>query len=95
MVSDTPIDASGSVPGVTGTAKNGVELVRLLASSDRIGPCFTSHWMQFAYGRSIDASKDACNVQSLQSAFKGAGYNIKELLLSLTQTDAFLYRTAE
>jgi hypothetical protein len=95
VVYDTPIDASGAVPGVSGTAKNGVELVRLLANSDRIGPCFASHWMQFAYGRSIHASADACNVQSVQTAFKGAGFNIKELLLALTQTDAFLYRTAE
>lgn len=95
MVYDTPIDASGSVPGVTGTAKNGVELVRLLATSEAIGPCFSSHWMRYAYGRSIDASADACNQQSLRTAFKGAGYNIKELLVALTQTDAFLYRTAE
>jgi hypothetical protein len=94
-VYDTPIDASGSVPGVQGAAKNGVELVRLLATSERIGSCFTSHWMQFAYGRSIDASADACNVQTTHTAFKGAGYNVRELLVALTQADAFLYRTAE
>lgn len=95
MVYNTPIDASGAVPGVAGAAKNGVELVRLLATSDKVGPCFASHWLQFAYGRSIDANADTCNVQSLQTAFAGAGYNIKELLVALTQTDAFLYRTAE
>ena len=31
MSYDTPIDASGAVPGVDGMAANGVELVKLLA----------------------------------------------------------------
>jgi len=91
---DTVIDAHGSVPGVDGTAKNGVELVQLLATSLEVGPCFASHWMRFAYGRSLDDA-DICNRQSVQNAFKSSGYNVKQLLLSLTQTDAFLYRTAQ
>lgn len=95
MVYDTPIDASGAVPGVTGAAKNAVELSRLLATSPMIGTCFASHWMQFGYGRSVDSTADACNLQSVQDTFKGTGYNVKELLLALTQADAFLYKTAQ
>lgn len=95
MVYDTPIDASGAVPGVTGTAKNAVELSRLLATSPMVGNCFASQWMQFGYGRSMDNSLDACNLQSVQNTFKGAGFNIKELLLALTQADAFLYKTTQ
>lgn len=95
MAYDTPIDASGSVPGVAGTAANGVELVRLLATSPQIGNCLATNWMQFAYGRSIDATADACNLQSVQGAFQSGGYNVKKLLLALTQADAFLYRKAE
>jgi hypothetical protein len=95
MAYDTPIDASGAVPGVTGTAKNAVELSRLLATSPMIGNCFASQWMQFGYGRSVDTSADACNLQSVQNTFKGAGFNVKELLLALTQADAFLYKTAQ
>lgn len=94
MTYDTPIDASGSVPGVNGVARNGVELVRLLASSDAVQNCFASHWMRFAFGRSLD-SADSCNRDSVQSAFKTSGYNVKQLLLALTQSDAFLYRSAE
>jgi hypothetical protein len=92
---DTYIDASGSVPGTPGAAKNAVELVRLLATSPKVGDCFASNWIQFAYGRSIDATADACTVASVQGAFKAAGYNIKQLLLALTQTPAFLQRTAQ
>jgi hypothetical protein len=95
MVYDTPIDASGAVPGVEGSAKNAVELVKLLATSEAVGTCFAHYWMQFAYGRSIDTEADKCNVHSVESSFKGAEFNVKELLLALTQTDAFLYRSAE
>jgi len=94
MTYDTPIDASGSVPGVDGTAKNAVELVQLLAKSSDVGNCFASHWMRFAYGRSL-AEGDACNQQTVGNAFKEAGYNVKQLLLTLTQSDGFLFRTAQ
>jgi len=91
---DTPIDASGSVPGVSGTAKNAIELVQLLATSPDVESCFASHWMRFAYGRSL-ADADGCNQQTLVNAFKDGGYNVKQLLLALTQSDGFLYRPAQ
>ena len=91
---DTPIDASGSVLGVAGTAQNGVELVKLLATSPAIESCFASHWMRFAYGRSL-ATDDTCNTQNVMTTFTNANYNVKQLLLALTQSDGFLYRAAE
>jgi len=91
---DTPIDASGSVPGVSGTAQNAVELMQLLATSSEVESCFASHWMRFAYGRSL-TDADGCNQQTLVNAFKDGGYNIKQLLLALTQSDGFVYRPAQ
>jgi hypothetical protein len=90
---DTPIDPSGSVPGVMGTASGPIELVRLFASSEETQACFAKNWMQFAYGRVLD-SADECTRQSVQAAFKSANYDVKKLLLELTQTDAFRYRPA-
>jgi hypothetical protein len=87
---DTPIDATGSVPGVDGTSTNPVEFVRLLASSQEMQSCFATNWMQFAYGRVLDAQDD-CNKQTVNVAFQNANYNVKQLLLALTQTDAFHY----
>jgi hypothetical protein len=92
---DTPIDASGAVPGVDGTAANGIELVKLLATSPEVGTCFASHWIRFTYGRSLDSTADACNQQSVDTAFASNGYNIKQLLLAITQSDGFLYRPAQ
>jgi len=94
-VYNTMIDASGSVPGVEGSAKNAIELVQLLAKSPDVGNCFASHWMRFAYGRSLASDGDACNQQMVDNAFKDAGYNIKQLLLTLTQSDGFLFRPAQ
>jgi hypothetical protein len=94
MTYDTPIDASGAVPGVSGSAQNGVELVKLLATSPEIESCFASHWMRFTYGRSLEGG-DSCNQQAVMNAFTGANYNVKQLLLALTQSDGFLYRSAE
>ena len=94
MTYDTPIDASGSVPGVTGTATNAVELVGLLATSSEVESCFASHWMRFAYGRSLETRR---RLQPAVGADRvpGAGYNVKQLLLALTQSDGFLYRPAQ
>ncbi len=90
---DTPIDSSGSVPGVMGTASGPVDLVRLLASSEETQACFAKNWMQFAYGRVLDTG-DECTRRSVEAAFKAANYDVKQLLLELTQTDAFRYRPA-
>lgn len=91
---DTPIDPSGAVPGVEGAASGPVELVRLLASSEETQTCFATNWMQFAFGRVLDATDD-CNRQTVDAAFKSADYNVKELLLAVTQTDAFQYLPVE
>jgi hypothetical protein len=98
---DTPIDPSGAVPGV-GPAKNAVELVKLIAQSEEAENCFAQHWMRFGYGRSIELvtpagtqGADACSAQSIQAEFKKGGFNVKQLLLALTQSDGFLYRPAQ
>ncbi len=86
------IDASGSVPDTDGTVNGPIELVQKIAGAEATQTCFASHWADFAYGRKLDQSEDdVCTQQGLNSAFKASGYNVKQLLLSLTQTDAFLY----
>ncbi len=87
------IDASGSVPGVQGTVNGPVELAAKVAEAEQTHACFALHWLNFAYGRTMDAS-DTCLKQSVQAAFAESGYDVKQLLLSLTQTDAFLYLPA-
>jgi hypothetical protein len=87
------IDTSGAVPGTQRTVRNAVELAQAVAAEAETQACFVSHWLDFAYGRSLQPADaaDACLKERVETAFKASGYNVKQLLLDLTQTDAFLY----
>ena len=52
-----------------------------------------TQWFRFAYGRA-ESADDTCSLGELGNAFSDAGYDIRKLLVALTQTDAFLYRKA-
>ena len=90
-----PVDASGVLPDkdVAGTFTGAIELENKLAKSQDVQNCYVGQWLTFAYGR-VESPDDACNRASLQGAFTSAKGNIRQLLLALTQTDAFLYRPA-
>jgi hypothetical protein len=45
--------------------------------------------MNFGYGRTL-TDAEACGVESVRKKFKESNYNVQELLLALTQSDAFL-----
>lgn len=90
-----PVDASGKLSGtdVNGTFNGVRELAETLATSDDVKSCYSKMWFRFAYGRG-ETKEDECNLQQIDQAFEQSGGNVKELLVSLTQTDAFLYRLA-
>jgi len=88
------IDANGSSP-LIGTFSGPTELAKRMAESPDAQQCFASNWVNFAYGRTVPPTgSDSCSVYSVQTKFKEAGYNVKELLLALTQSDAFVYLPA-
>jgi len=90
---DVMIDASGQVPG--GSLINGpVELVKALAATEDAQNCFAQHWQEFGFGKTLDKD-DACTQAAIANAFKASGGHIKQLLVALTQTDAFLYLPAK
>jgi len=73
------------------TAERAATVGATLAGSKDARNCYAGKWLAFGYGR-VETAQDACNRQSLQDAFSAANGNIKQLLVALTQTDAFLYR---
>jgi hypothetical protein len=89
------IDASGALPGIGGKFDNAVGMIDEIAEADETHACFVSHWLNFASGRLIDADDEPCVAARMKIAFKESGYNVKRLLLELTQSDAFLYMPAE
>jgi Protein of unknown function (DUF1592)/Protein of unknown function (DUF1588)/Protein of unknown function (DUF1587)/Protein of unknown function (DUF1595)/Protein of unknown function (DUF1585) len=87
------IDASGSTPVLATPFIGGVELGKSLAASETAQACFASQWLNFAYGR-LAGEREACTSDQVKAAFKAAGYNVKALLVALTQTNEFLQLAA-
>jgi hypothetical protein len=89
------VDASGSVSGtdIEGAFNGPVELAHKLAGSKQARGCVATQWFRFAQGRLEDPTRDACSLGALTGAFDKAGGDLKELLVALTQTDAFLLRS--
>jgi hypothetical protein len=90
------IDASGEVvltEDIDGNYDGAVELADALAESTQVQECVSSQWFRFAYNRTVTPD-DACSLEQLNQVFADSGFDIKTLLVELTQTNAFLYRRA-
>jgi hypothetical protein len=88
--------ATGSIePGenadVSGPFDGPTALGDRLASSDAVKRCMALNWFRYANGRSESAA-DVCELATVSSRFAASGYTVKELILALTQTSAFLHR---
>ncbi len=89
-----PIDATGTTPLLPKPFNGAIELGQQLAESPEVQDCFATQWMSYGYGRNVKADTEVCSMNEVHTKFKDAGYNIKSLLLDLTQSDAFLYLPA-
>jgi Protein of unknown function (DUF1592)/Protein of unknown function (DUF1588)/Protein of unknown function (DUF1595)/Protein of unknown function (DUF1587)/Protein of unknown function (DUF1585) len=89
------VDTSGHINGtdVSGPYNGPVELGKKLAGSKQAQDCAATQWFRFANGRMEDSARDACSLNSVKAAFQQSGGDLKELLVALTQTDAFLLRS--
>jgi len=85
---DSVISASLDIDG---TVANPLELGKKFAASNEAQQCYLAQNFRFFYGRDFDAF-DVCSRAQLAQAWKASGFNLKEMLLALTQTDTFLYR---
>ena len=86
-----------STRDANGPASNPAQLGELLAKSEEVRACYVTKSFRFFYGRDTDPA-DACSLAQLSKSFEGKAYSLSELLIALTQTDAFLYlpvRTSE
>ncbi len=90
-----PVDASGSLTGtdIDGDFDGVTDLANKLAASEDVKSCYTKMWFRYVSGRS-ETKDDECSLDQIGEAFAGSGGNVKELLVALTQTDAFMFRAA-
>jgi hypothetical protein len=89
------LDARGSITGIdtAGSFDGALQLIARLAPSRDVHNCHVRKWMETGYGRPVVAA-DACSQAELERGFTNTGGNIRELMINLTQTEAFLYRPA-
>jgi hypothetical protein len=89
-----PVDAQGELSGtdIDGSFSGAPELAQRLARSPMVSDCMATQWFRFGYGRE-EAKEDACTLGTLRTAFATSGGNIRDLLIALTQTDAFMFRS--
>jgi hypothetical protein len=94
---ESGISCAGKAEGTKyQTACNGscaTELVRRLATNEEVMACFPQRWLDYAYGQTLekDSPDDTCNREALTQSFVASGYNVKQLLVAISQTDGFLY----
>ncbi len=90
------VDAVGDVvqtDDLDGTYDGAIELAQALATSTQVQECVSSQWFRFSYNRSV-TPEDSCSLDQINETFVASNFNVRELLVALTQTNAFLYRRA-
>jgi Protein of unknown function (DUF1592)/Protein of unknown function (DUF1588)/Protein of unknown function (DUF1587)/Protein of unknown function (DUF1585)/Protein of unknown function (DUF1595) len=91
-----PIDTTGQFVGtrdINESFDGVIEMAALLARSEQVQDCVAKQWLTFALGRGIETG-DTCSVAPVQDAFTASGGNLSDLMIQITQSEAFLYRRA-
>lgn len=90
-----PVDASTVLPfeegtGLSGGVEDAIELSRAIADSPLSGDCMVENWFRYALGRAAQPA-DRCSVRRSQEALHASSGEVRELLVALVTSDAFLY----
>jgi hypothetical protein len=90
------VDDSGEILRSTdanGPFKGARQLAEKLAASGQVRDCVATQWFRYAMGR-YDGMGDMCSLAPLRAGFAASSGDLQELLVALTQTEAFLTRRA-
>ena len=86
-----PVDATGTMDDPAGDFDDAAEMIALVAQSQRMKRCYATRWYEYAIGRPSDAL-DRCAIDRLSTRFEATGGDIRDLLVDVAVTDAFLFR---
>jgi hypothetical protein len=92
-----PVDSSGTLEigsDVDGSFATGDELLAKLGTSQRVRACFAQKYLDFALAHPTTQAAAACSAQALTQSF-GASGDLKQLVVSVAQSDSFRLRLAE
>ena len=93
------VDASGAL---TNTADRSleqefygaVELADILKDAQEVNDCIADHWFTFAKGHP-EKQADMCSAEAIREEFNRSGGNFDDLLVAITTSDAFRFRTLQ
>lgn len=92
------IDTSGTLTASgeasDGAFADGLGLARRLASSAKVRACMTRQIFRFAVGRK-ETDADAPSLMEAQRRFEVAGQDVRELLVAVVTSPAFLFRASD
>jgi hypothetical protein len=93
MDAGKPVDATGTFAFVQGQKSfdGAVELAKIIAGSDEAHRCYVSHLLEYGYAR-VPRLEDNAEIKRLAEGSRDGMYSIKELIIELTTSDAFLFR---
>ena len=73
------------------TKKRAYELAHLMADSDEAHRCYVAHFLEYGYARRPQKADDKF-IAELAASSKDGTHTIKQIILELTKSDAFLNR---
>jgi hypothetical protein len=74
------------------TVNNGVALANVLSASSAARQCFATQWVRYAVGRP-DTADDAASIGDAYSAFAANNFNVRDLLVGVSASRTFRFRT--
>jgi hypothetical protein len=88
-----PIDDSGEIEesDVSGKITGAKVLGEKLSQSLFVQKCVVTSWFHYAYAR-LEATEDQCTVKTLAKRFGDSKFKFQDLVIALTESDAFRYR---
>ena len=88
-----PLDTTGdlTLTDIDGAFDGHMDIIARLPDSKDAETCLVTHFFRYTYGRDVTPA-DACTQGDLEATFGESGGNLRELMLNLTQTKAFLFR---
>jgi hypothetical protein len=90
-----PVDATGSFvtpANATITFQNALDLSAQLAQSAEAQTCVDRQWTRFILGRPETAAESGSMSLAFQKAAATAGFSLRDLMATLIQSKAFMYR---
>jgi hypothetical protein len=79
---------------IDGPVNGPLEISQRIAASRTASDCLATHWFQYSNARPAEP-QDQCSVNQLQEKLAASGGDVRELLVALTQVDAFRFARKE